>query len=212
MPGRGRYGDGAVYKTTDGGWRGSVDLGRNPDTGRRVRRYVRGRTKGEVNRKIQEIRDRYRGGEINAQTRRSLTVKEWLDQWLAGPAKLRLGEDMQRRYAQICRDHVTPTLGRIPLERLSPENVEALYADLAEKGLSQRSVVFVHRVLGRAMKVAHQRGYVVRNVVRLVELETPHGRRGVALKPEEARERLARTHPFDRHVDLVAALEMKEAP
>jgi integrase len=204
--GRGRYGDGAVYKTSDGSWRGSVDLGRNPETGRRVRRYVRGRTKGEVNRKTQEIRDKFRGGEINAQSRRSLTVSEWLDQWLAGPAKLRLGEDMQRRYAQICRDHVKPTLGRIPLERLSPESVEALYADLAENGLSQRSVVFVHRVLGRAMKVAHQRGYVVRNVVRLVELETPQGRRGVALKPEEARAVLAGASSWRDHARWVVAL------
>jgi integrase len=94
---------------------------------------------------------------------------------------------MQRRHGQIVRDHINPCLGRIPLGGLTPERVGSLCADLAAKGLSPRSVVFVHRVLGRAMKVANQRGYVARNVVRLVELETPHGRTGVALKPEEAR-------------------------
>jgi hypothetical protein len=30
------------------------------------------------------------------------------------------------------------------------------------------------------------------------------------LSPTEARERLSRTHPFDRHLDLVAALHLKE--
>jgi integrase len=171
----------------DGTWRGCVELGRDPVSGKRLRKYVRGRTKGEANRKIRELRDQVRGGEVTARTRQQLTVAEWLDQWLSGPAKLRLGEDMQRRYAQIVRDHINPTLGRVPLNKLSPEQVEQLYAQLAAKGLSQRSVVFVHRVLGRAVKVANQRGYVTRNVVRLVELETPHGRSGVALKPEEAR-------------------------
>jgi integrase len=184
---RGRYGDGAVYQTADGTWRGCVELGRDPASGKRLRKYVSGRTKGEANRKIRELRDQVRGGEVTARTRQQLTVAEWLDQWLSGPAKLRLGEDMQRRYAQIIRDHINPTLGRIPLNRLTPEQVEQLYAQLAAKGLSQRSVVFVHRVLSRAIKVANQRGYVARNVVRLVELETPHGRSGVALKPDEAR-------------------------
>lgn len=184
---RGRYGDGAVYQMQDGTWRGCVELGRDPASGKRLRKYVRGRTKGEANRKIRELRDQVRGGEVTVQSRRQLTVAEWLDQWLSGPAKLRLGEDMQRRYAQIVRDHINPSLGRIPLNRLTPERVEALYAELAAKGQSPRSVVFVHRVLGRAMKVANQRGYVARNVVRLVELETPHGRSGVALKPDEAR-------------------------
>lgn len=203
---RGRYGDGAVYQTAEGLWRGSVDLGRDPTTGKRVRRYVRGRTKGEVNRKIQDLRDKHRAGEITVHTRRTLTVAEWLDQWLSGPAKLRLGEDMQIRYAQICRDHITPTLGRIQLDHLAPEAVESLYAALAAKGLSARSVVFVHRVLGRAMKVAHQRGYVTRNVVRLVELETPRGRSGVALRAEEARAVLAEARTWRDHARWVVAL------
>lgn len=140
------------------------------------------------------------------QSRRDITLAEWLDQWLSGPAKLRLGEDMQRRYAQIVRDHINPAIGRVPLSRLAPEQVEALYAELTRKGLSQRSVVFVHRVLGRAMKVANQRGYVARNVVRLVELETPRNRVGVALRPEEARAVLAASVAWRDHARWVVAL------
>ncbi len=203
---RGRRGDGAVYQLADGTWRGAVDLGRDPATGKRVRKYVSGRTKGEANRKVRALRDQVHGGDVTVQSRRDLPLGEWLGQWLEGPAKLRLGEDMQRRYAQIIRDHINPTIGRIPLSRLAPEQVEALYAHLAGKGPSPRSVVFVHRVLGRAMKVANQRGYVTRNVVRLVELETPHDRVGVALKPEEARAVLTASHTWRDHARWVVAL------
>ncbi|HEY5515840.1 MAG TPA: site-specific integrase, partial [Pengzhenrongella sp.] len=203
---RGRYGDGAVYQTDDGAWRGTVDLGRDPTTGRRIRKYVRCKTRGEAIKKIAALRDKHRAGELTVQSRRSLTLAEWLDQWLAGPAKLRLGEDMQRRYAQICRDHIKPTLGSWPIDRLTPEAVEQLYSDLAAKGQSPRSVVFVHRILGRAIKVANQRGYVNRNVVRLVELETPHGRRGVALKADEARRVLATSRAWRDHARWVVAL------
>lgn len=203
---RGRRGDGAVYQLADGTWRGAVELGRDPKTGRRTRKYVSGRTKGEANRKIRVLRNQVSGGEITLQSRRDITLGDWLEQWLAGPAKLRLGEDMQRRYAQIVRDHIVPTLGRIPLSRLTPEQVETLYAELAAKGLAPRSVVFVHRVLGRAMRVANQRGYVSRNVVRLVELETPRGRVGVALRPDEARAALATSRTWRDHARWVVAL------
>ncbi len=203
---RGRRGDGAVYQLADGTWRGAVELGRDPSTGRRTRKYVSGRTKGEANRKIRALRDQVSGGEVTLQTRRDITLGEWLDQWLAGPAKLRLGEDMQRRYAQIVHDHISPSIGRVPLNRLTPEQVESLYAELADKGLAPRSVVFVHRVLGRAMKVANQRGYVSRNVVRLVELETPRSRVGVALRPEEARAVLDTSQTWRDHARWVVAL------
>ena len=132
---RGRYGDGAVYKMEDGTWRGCVELGRDPVSGRRLRKYVRGRTKGEATKRIRELRDEVRGGAITAQSRRHLTVAEWLAQWLAGPAKLRLGEDMQRRYAQIVRDHINPSLGRIPLNQLSPEQVERPLCGTRREGL-----------------------------------------------------------------------------
>ncbi len=203
---RGRHGDGAVYQLADGTWRGAVELGRDPKTGRRVRRYVSGRTKREATRKVRALRDQVVGGDLSVKAGRDMMVAVWLEQWLAGPAKLRLGEDMQRRYAQLIRDHITPTLGRIPLSRLAPEHVEALYAELARKGLSPRSVVFVHRVLGRAMKVANQRGYVARNVVRLVELETPRGRSGVALRADEARAVLEASRGMRDHARWVVAL------
>ena len=66
--------------------------------------------------------------------------------------------------------------------------------------------MFVHRVLGRALKVATQRGYVNRNVVRLVELETPRGRKGEALKPAEARAVLAASVGLRDHARWVVAL------
>src|SRR5665647_3707674 len=91
---RGRYGDGAVYQTDDGAWRGTVDLGRDPTTGRRIRKYVRGKTRGEAIKKIAALRDKHRAGELTVQSRRSLTLAEWLDQWLAGAVLVPEGRDL----------------------------------------------------------------------------------------------------------------------
>ena len=56
MSSRRSRGDGSVYFDAGRGcWVGSVDIGRNPETGRRVRRKVSGATRTEVKEKLAEL-------------------------------------------------------------------------------------------------------------------------------------------------------------
>lgn len=177
---RGRPGDGGVYEIADGTWRGSVDLGRNPVTGKRDRKTVRGKSRVEVRRKVTALRDRHRAGDPTVAPGAAgagLTVGGWLDLWLDGPARAKVREDTWRRYKGIVEMQIKPALGRIALTNLTPERVESLYADLAmqprsasdARPLADATILQVHRVLARAMKVAHRRQYVSRDVLRLVE-------------------------------------------
>ena len=73
-------GDGSVYRTKDGSWRGAVSLGRGTD-GRRIRRYVSGRTKTAVLQQVQRIRrESSAGGQDLAVG--SVTVEAFLARWL----------------------------------------------------------------------------------------------------------------------------------
>jgi hypothetical protein len=60
-------------------------------------------------------------------------------------------------YQGIVRRHVLPAIGNVALESLEPEHLERLYSDLLKRGLAASTVLRVHRVLSRALKVAHQR-------------------------------------------------------
>jgi integrase len=53
-------GEGSAYRLEDGSWRGFVDLGWQD--GRRRRKYVRGKTKTEVQRKIRHLLIEAEGG------------------------------------------------------------------------------------------------------------------------------------------------------
>ena len=55
------------------------------------------------------------------------------------------------------------------LDRLTPEHVERFYTRLEHDGLAPSSVLQIHRILARALKVAVQRGHVTRNVALLVD-------------------------------------------
>ena len=58
------------------------------------------------------------------------------------------------------------------LDRLQPEHPERLYGAIADNGLSPASILRVHRVISRALRVVSQRGEVARNVATLVDPPT----------------------------------------
>src|SRR5664280_901535 len=96
-----------------------------------------------------------------------------------------------RWYSAVVRLHLTPALGHYRLNRLQPEHVEALYRKLEADGLASATVLQVHRVLSRALKVAMQRGRIVRNVATLVDAPSLNRAEIHPLSADDARAILA---------------------
>src|SRR5919206_2677954 len=120
------------------------------------------------------------------------TVGDWLDHWLDHIAARKVRARTLESYRSTVRLHLRPGIGHQRLDRLQPENLERLYAALADKGLSPASILRAHRVLSRALKVAAQRGKVARNVATLVD--PPAVRRpqtALPLNQQEARQVIA---------------------
>jgi integrase len=81
----------------------------------------------------------------------------------------RVRERTLESYASMIRIHISPGIGAHRLDRLQPEHLERFYSDLIDQGLSAATVLRIHRVISRALKVAMQRGRVNRNVALLVD-------------------------------------------
>jgi integrase len=95
-------------------------------------------------------------------------VGDYLAMWLDG---LRLAPQTMSSYRRLVRLHMTPHIGNIPLARLTPTRVKALYrhlesegrADGAEGGLSAKSVRYIATVLHKAVKDAVTDGLIASN-------------------------------------------------
>ena len=106
---RQRRGDGTVYETGDGRFRGAVTVP-HALTGEPVRRYLSGRTSTEVRAKMAAARaERQTVG-------RTPTVAVWGERWLA-LVRHRVRPATERLYAGALRNHIIPALGRIELAR-----------------------------------------------------------------------------------------------
>ncbi|HZU05719.1 MAG TPA: site-specific integrase [Chloroflexota bacterium] len=115
------------------------------------------------------------------------TVGQFLARWLEDVARPRVRPKTYHSYAQLVRLHLAPGLGRIPLAKLSPQDVQAFLNAKRASGLSPRTVQYLHAVLRCALGQAERWGLVPRNVARLVS--PPQGSRPEIrpLTVEEAR-------------------------
>jgi integrase len=153
-------GEGAIYPTADGRLRGSIVLP-HPDGTRSVRRYVSGRTRADVVRRLDDLR---REGAAGFAT--GLTAGDYLARWIVS-VRPRLRAATHREYSRHVRAYWTPAIGRVALTRLTPAHVERAMAELVERGLSAVTVRSARTTLRRALHDAQRDGLVTRNVAGL---------------------------------------------
>ena len=178
-------GESSIYRDAAGRWHGYVSMGLK-DNGRRDRRHVSGTTRAAVVEKVRDLERKRDAGTATA-AGRAPTLAQWLDHWLTTIAAPRLRPSTAARYRLAVDKHLVPKLGHHRLDRLQPEHLEAAYASLGTAGLAPASVLYAHRVLSRALKVALQRGRVTRNVAGLVEAPTVRRQEVIPLSAEESR-------------------------
>lgn len=176
---RASNGESTIQQGRDDRWHGYVSIGQK-EGGKRDRRHVSAMTRAAVVRKVRALEAKRDAG-VASEAGRAPKLSEWLDHWLTNIAARRVRPRTLESYQAILRLHLKPGLGHHRLDRLQPEHLEAFYVQFSDKGLSATTVLRVHRVLSRALKVAMQRGKIARNVATLVD--APSARRPETATP-----------------------------
>ncbi|TDC21243.1 integrase [Streptomyces sp. 8K308] len=157
----------SIYLGSDGRWHGRVTMGVKND-GSPDRRHRSAKTEPEIKRKVKEL-ERLRDEGRAPKAGRKPTVAEWMDTYLTTIASLKLKPRSLDDYWSKTRNDIIPGVGQHRLDKLSPEHLERLYADMLEEGHAPSHVLKVHRILSRALKIAHRRRIISENVATLVD-------------------------------------------
>lgn len=114
------------------------------------------------------------------------TVAELLDTWLATKAG-GVSDNSLRDYEIAARRHLKPALGIVPVQRLTPERVQAAYGHWLSGGMSPRMVHRCHIVLSQALALAVRYRLIPYNVA--ADVSKPSLGRGKpdVWAPDEAR-------------------------
>ena len=135
------------------------------------RRYLYGKTRQDVARKLTAATRDLQLGLPAVPERQS--VKQFLEKWLQDSVLPTVKPRTYERYAELVELHIIPSLGQKPLIRLTPQDVQNLYASKLRSGLSPRTVQHIHAVLRRALGQALKWTAVSRNVATLVDAPRP---------------------------------------
>jgi integrase len=198
-------GEGSIYRrNSDGRWVAQVEAGRNTSGRRRYARAVR-RTRREAQAALKGLQ---RAADAGLTPGQASTVDTYMAWWLAHVVKGTVADTTLDRYEQVARMWITPGVGGIRLNRLTPAHVQAMLARLEEQGLSPKSRTLARTVLARALRWAEQTQVVGRNVARLVD--GPKGARKVsdALTAAEALAVLAQARGDRLEALAVVALRL----
>lgn len=155
------------YSERDGRWHGWVTMGVKDD-GSPDRRHRTGKTEAEVTAKVRKLEGERDAGKTG-KPGRAPTVEEWMTTYLSDVIAREVEPTTLQSYTSDTKNWIIKYLGRHRLDRLQPEHLDKLYATMAKQGKAASHILKVHRILSRALKVAHRRGKVGRNVATLLD-------------------------------------------
>jgi integrase len=194
---------GQIVQRGGSAWLVRVYVGRRADGSREYRsRTIKGSRKAAERALTKMLREKDTG-QLVVPTRETLAA--YLKRWLDLSAKPRVRERTLRDYGQLIHRHIVPVVGSVRLDRLTPLHIQGVYAGMREKGLSERSVQYVHTVLRSALKQAVRWRLLVSNPGDGVDAPRVEKKEREWLSPDEARTFLASVQP-DRFYALWAML------
>ena len=182
---RSASGESSIHQDGAGRWHGYVSMGLKRE-GQRDRRHVSAAKRADVVRKVRALEQQRDSGVVSA-AGRSPTLTEWLTYWLDTIALRKVRASTLQGYRGRVKQRMIPAIGHHRLDRLQPEHLEAWYLELAEEGLAPATILQLHRILSRALKVAMQRGKIARNVCSLVDAPSLRRAEVVPFSTAEAR-------------------------
>jgi integrase len=163
-------GEGSVFRRSDGRWVMQIWLG-----DKYKQTYVKSEKEGYAKLKVAQ-RELEQG---TFPTQPDQLLKQYLEYWLEEISKPTVKVSTYVKYRKLIHSYIIPALGSVKLQKLTPQQVNALYRQKEKDGLQPKTINSIHGVLHKALDDAIKWGYVSRNVCdvvsppRLVKSERP---------------------------------------
>ena len=180
---RKRIGKNVAYDTEKELYYAYFDGGRGKN-GRRERWTRTFRSEREAVQAVETFAAERREGGLPAAE--AITVGAWLDYWLEEIVRPNLEYTTYYCYANIIRNHLKPSLGRVLLRELTPLRIQQYYTQMIKgKGLNPNTVHKHHILLHTALKLAFRQEILGSNPVDRVEPPRARAARQLYYTPQE---------------------------
>ncbi len=180
-----KNGEGTIRLRTDGRWEGRVVIGYD-EKGLPKTKSVTAKTKGECEDKLKALREEL--GKAAERLKPDMPFGEWMDFWYQNFCKPALRETTKASYESCIYKHIIPSVGRIPLNKLSQNDLQQFYAKLKKNGRLQYSDTQGTELSDRMVRSCHARCNSALEKAITECLITKNPSHGCKLPPKKGRE------------------------
>lgn len=156
-------GEGSITEYRKGHFRAFLDLGKDPATGKRIRKTFTGSSKAEVIAKLNKAKYEKQEGilTITKKTPLALYCKHWLS-----VKKPNVRGGTYAIYKRIVEEHIRPQLGHLPIDEVTIIDLNSFFSKLK---IAQSSKVRLKSVLYNIFKLAVKEQLLASNVIELLD-------------------------------------------
>lgn len=146
----------------------NLDFGIDPETGKQIK-------KSKTFEKLTQARSALRKHEAARDAGQTIlpkeiTVTQWLNTWMNDVIKVSRAATTVYAYQQMIDNHITPAIGSVPLQKLTPTMLQQYYAVKIREGkISSNTVRKHHDLLNTALRMAVKQGLILNNPAERVE-------------------------------------------
>ena len=166
-----KYGEGSVFLRKDGRWEGRIVVGYH-DNGNPKTKNVTAKTQAECKEKLQALKEKC--GRTTDRLKPDMPFGDWIDFWYQNFSKPKIRPTTQECYENRIYNHIIPEIGKIPLCKLTQNDLQQFYARLKKggrrrltefygEGLSDRMVRSCHTSCRTALEKAVTEGLITAN-------------------------------------------------
>ena len=166
-----KNGEGTVRLRKDGRWEGRVVIGYD-DKGKPKTKSVLAHNKGECVEKLEKLKEEC--GRTAEKLKPDMPFGEWIDFWYQYFSSPKLRPTTQATYENRIYGHIIPSIGKIPISKLTQNDLQQFYAklkrtgrkvnvELKGTGVSDRMVRSCHALCRSSLEKAVEEGLITRN-------------------------------------------------
>ena len=152
MAKRRKNGKGMLRQRKDGRWEGRVVVGYD-EKGLPKTKNVLAKTKTECAEKLEKLREEYRPPSTRCKP--DMLFGDYIDFWYENFCKPAVRPLTQQNYENRIYDHIIPEIGKIPLNKLSQNDLQQFYARLKKNGRRIRVEQYGPELSDRMVRACH---------------------------------------------------------
>ncbi len=169
MSKRRKQGEGTLRKRADGRWEARVVIGYD-EKGNPITKNVTAMEKGKCLEKLEQLKEKC-GVQLTGKVKAEMAFGDWMDFWYQQYEKQRIRPTTQAHYENLIYNHVVTDVGKIPLNKLTQNDLQQFYGrlkvsgrkirtEIYGKGLSDRMVRCCHAVCRKGLEKAVKDGLI----------------------------------------------------